>query len=105
MLLVIAVAARPGVGLRVAGPCALRVLLAIRLFAASHYLHRSRSGANETSTGTIPRWGEVLSSFLVPRRPVFDRGLELPAYELLVRGEDGEPGGADTADAVSSLVL
>jgi c-di-GMP phosphodiesterase len=49
--------------------------------------------------------GEVLSSFLVTRRPVFDRGLELTAYELLVSGEDGEPGGADNADAVSSLVL
>src|SRR4051812_18727875 len=42
-----------------------------------------------------------MSSFLVTRRPVFDRGLGLSAYELLVAGDDG----ADTGDHVSSLVL
>jgi c-di-GMP phosphodiesterase len=46
-----------------------------------------------------------LSSFLVARRPVFDRGLDLTAYELLVAGEDDQPGGAETGDVVSSLVL
>jgi c-di-GMP phosphodiesterase len=46
-----------------------------------------------------------LSSFLVTRRPVFDRGLDVTAYELVVGGEDGEPGSTDTGDAVSSLVL
>src|SRR4051794_6348987 len=47
MLLVIAVSARPGVLLGIVGPCVLRVLLAIRLFAPSHPLDRSRSGDNE----------------------------------------------------------
>src|SRR4051812_31735384 len=103
----IAVAARPRVGIRVVGPCVLRVLLAIRLFAASHYLDRSRSGENETSSDTIPRLGEVLNSFLVTRRPVFDRGLDLTAYELLVGGGgDGDASANnDTGDHVSSLVL
>jgi c-di-GMP phosphodiesterase len=49
--------------------------------------------------------GGALSSFLVTRRPVFDRGLDVTAYELVVGGEDGEAASADTGDAVSSLVL
>jgi EAL and modified HD-GYP domain-containing signal transduction protein len=43
-----------------------------------------------------------LTSFLVTRRPVFDRVLDLTAYELLVGGEDGDE---KTGDVVSSLVL
>jgi EAL and modified HD-GYP domain-containing signal transduction protein len=44
---------------------------------------------------------------IVARRPVFDRSLELAAYELLAApAQDDDPGaGADVSDAVSRLVL
>jgi EAL and modified HD-GYP domain-containing signal transduction protein len=47
-----------------------------------------------------------VSSLFVARRPVFDRGLELAAYEILIAGEpDDELGGDDMSDVVSRLVL
>jgi EAL and modified HD-GYP domain-containing signal transduction protein len=47
-----------------------------------------------------------MNSHFVARRPVFDRGLELTAYEIVVSSEkDDHIGGGDMSDAVSRLVL
>jgi EAL and modified HD-GYP domain-containing signal transduction protein len=47
-----------------------------------------------------------MNSVFVARRPVFDRNLDLAAYEILVSSEDDDSiGGDDMSDAVSRLVL
>src|SRR3954465_5392873 len=47
-----------------------------------------------------------MQSVFVARRPVFDRALDLVAYEIIATAEDGDDfGGGDMTDAVSRLVL
>jgi EAL and modified HD-GYP domain-containing signal transduction protein len=46
-----------------------------------------------------------MNSVLVARRPVFDRALELTAYEILISGEESEDSNGEVNDAIARLVL
>src|SRR5438445_5729590 len=59
----------------------------------------SLRGYSRMRAGMAPQAQSEMSNVLVTRRPIFDRALELAAYEIVVAD------GATTADAISRLVL